>query len=181
MHHYRKLRFTLGALAALGVFAAQPGLAAEDQPASNPSASGELYHFESFLDEHPNIEARLREEPGIMSNPAFQRNHPQLSQFLARHPEFSAQLAARPRLFVQLELARQSATPVTRAQIAEFDRFLDQHPGMEKLLIQHPRLLRQPEFLGKFPELREYLKRHPGMEHAGESRPGRLFRLDRKK
>ena len=187
MSTYRKIRLTLGAVAALGMFCALPCLAAGDQPptpvptGTGATTAGELYHFESFLDEHPSIEARLREEPAIMSNPAFQRNHPQITQFLARHPEFKAQLAARPRMFVHLELARHSATPVTRAQIAEFDRMLDQHPGLEKMLIQQPHLLRQPEFIGKYAELREYLKRHPGLERARESRPGRSLRIERKK
>lgn len=184
------LRFAFGLAAALCSFAVNPACAQDGIPANPPApsaaikpgatANGELTRFEEFLDQHPNIEARLRENPDIASNPAFQKNHPQLAQFLARHPEISAELATKPRWFVHRELARASATPVTRAQVVEFDRFLDQHPRLEKLLAQHPQLLRHPEFLDSNPDLHEYLKRHPEIDRATEARPGRLMRRDPK-
>ncbi len=191
MHTGRKIRFALGTAAALCSLAALPALVAADGMPANPpappvatspdpTATGELARFGAFLEQHPNIEARLRENPTLADNPAFQRNHPLFAQFLARHPGISAELAARPRWFVHRELVRQSAAPITRAQLAEFDRFLDLHPRLERLLVLHPRLLRQPEFLNNYPELREYLKRHPGVNRDSESKPDRLMKGERR-
>ena len=184
------LRIALRLLAALGAFAVMPAFAQDRGPANssdtpaatNPGANadGELARLAGFLDQHPAIEARLRENPAIVSNPAFQKNHPAFAQFLAHHPEISAELTARPRWFVPRELVRQSATPVTHAQVVEFDRFLDQHPRLEKSLAQHPQLLRHPEFLTNNPELHEYLKRHPGIDRASESKPGRLMKREQR-
>jgi hypothetical protein len=188
MHTDRNIRLALGCALAVWLLALPGALAAEDAAAAAPPVApgpaaprplnkGELARLESFLDQHPNIEARLRDNPSLTSNPAFQRNHPLFAQFLARHPEISAELAARPRWFVHRELMHQSAAPVTREQLADFDRFLDQHPGVERQLVQHPRLLRQPEFLGKAPELHEYLKRHPGYG-GGEAKPERGMKAE---
>ena len=193
MHTDRKIRLAFGAAVALCSFAALPALVAEEggAPANppvpataaspDPMATGELARFGAFLDQHPFIEARLRENPTLTDNPAFQRNHPLIAQYLARHPGIAAELVARPRWFVHRELGRQSAAPITRAQLAEFDRFLDQHPRLERLLVLHPRLLRQPEFLGNYPELREHLKRYPGVDREGESRPDRIMKGERRK
>jgi hypothetical protein len=149
-------------------------------PGPGTGAAGELSGFGTFLEQHPGIEERLREDPALMQDPAFQRNHPMIARFLARHPEITAQLAARPRWFLHWELARQSGTPVTRAQLAEFDRFLDQHPALEQQLIQHPQLLRQPDFLNSHPELRDHLKRYFGGERGNERRPERPLKAERK-
>ena len=186
----RFIRLALRAAAVLLSSASLPALAQENQaPASPPAPSvvsspgpitkGELTRFERFLDQHPNIEARLRDNPAIANNPAFQKNHPQFAGFLSQHPGLSAELAARPRWFIHRELARQSATPITHAQMAEFDRLLDQHPALEKQLAQHPQLLRSPDFLNAHPELHEYLKQHPGLDRAAESKPGRLMERER--
>jgi hypothetical protein len=191
MHADRNIRWALGAAVALCAFAALPVLVAQDgvqpnppaaAPPANPdpTATGELARLGAFLDQHPFIEARLRENPTLADNPAFQRNHPLFAQFLARHPGISAELAARPRWFLHRELVRQSATPITRPQLAEFDRFLDQHPRMERMLVLHPRLLRQPEFLNNNPELREYLKRNPGKDRDSESKPERPMKGERR-
>jgi hypothetical protein len=184
MNTGRNFRFALAAAALLGCAARLAP--AQDAPPANPPAPpavtnhgparwGELAWFAVFLDRHPNIEARLRENPALVNDPAFQINHPAFAEFLARHPEISAELAARPRWFIHRELIKQAATPVTLAQVADFDRFLNQHPGIERQLAQHPQLLRNPEFLNRHPELHEYLKQHPEIDRAAESKPGRLM------
>ena len=192
MNLARKTRLTLGlATVALWPWMALPARAAvggdtADTPAAavgpgpEPEAAGGLSGFGSFLEQHPPIAARLREEPAVLQDPAFQRNHPTIARFLARHPEVTAQLAARPRWFLHRELARQFGSAVTRAQLAEFDRFLDQHPGLEKLLIQHPQLLHQPDFLNNHPELRDHLKRNFGVERGNGLRPERPLKAERK-
>ena len=191
MHTHRKIRFALCIAAALCSVALRAAFAGEESVPANPPApsvvpnpvpvsKGELSRFAEFLDEHPVIEARLRENPSLTHNPAFQRNHPSLVQFLVRHPAISTELSAKPHWFIHRELAHQSAIPPTRAQLAEFDHFLDSHPGLEKQLVQRPKLLRQPDFLGSYPELHEYLKRHPAIDRASESKPGRLPKPERR-
>jgi hypothetical protein len=192
MNLARKTRLTLGlATVALWSWTAPPARAATGNDSGNtkaaavspgpgPETAGGLAGFGTFLEQHLVIEGRLREDPALLQDPAFQRNHPTIAQFLARHPEIAAQLAARPRWFLHRELARQFGPAVTRAQLAEFDRFLDQHPALEQLLIQHPQLLHQPDFLNSHPELRDHLKRNFGVERGNGLRPERPLKAERK-
>ena len=131
---------------------------------------GELTRFEEFLDQHPNIEARLRENPALANNSAFQKNHPQFAEFLNQHRNISAEIAAKPRWFIHRELGRKSTSPITHQQIAEFDRFLDQHPELEKQLAEHPNLLHHSDFLNAHLELHEHLNKHPDLDRSPESK-----------
>ena len=51
--------------------------------------------------------------------------------------------------------------PASPAQVAELDRFLDQHPDISRQLAEKPQLLRQTQFLNSHPALRDYVKQHP--------------------
>jgi hypothetical protein len=191
MNFDRLFRLALGAATVIGALGAHPALAAAtgarararaaeaSNQAAAKTASG-LAVFGEFLDQHPEIEARLQENPGLINNPAFLKNHPALPQFLTRNPEARAELAKRPRWLLYREMGRQSGAPMTRAQVADFDRFLDQNPGVEKALVQRPRLLRQADFVGKQAELRDYLKRHQGGDRATEPKRDRRKKADRK-
>jgi len=186
MHRLFHLRLAVGVGAALLGLPALPARGDDGAPVRPPAAAapapaerGDLLRLEVFLDQHPFVEARLRENPNLVNDPAFRRNHPVFAEFVARHPGFLAELAASPRWFIHRELIRRSATPVTVAEVAEFDRFLDRHTGIERQLVLRPQLLRTPEFLNRQPELREYLGRHPGVGRAAEPRPGALLRRER--
>jgi len=168
MHRRRTLPPLLSACLALGLGLARAAAAADAVPgaapepavvAPAPEGRGELARFEAFLDSHPNVEARLRENVGLLTNEAFLRNHPYIAQFLNRHPGLAADLAAHPRWFIHRELARVVGEPLSREQLAEFDHYLDQHPALEHALATHPGLLRRQEFLGRNPELKELVRR----------------------
>ena len=164
-------------LLAMGGPVARAETAAPSAP-TQPSVGGELARFDAFLVQHPLIEARLQANPGLINNLAFQKNHPQLIDFLSTHPGIRAELAAQPRWFIHRELVRQASVRISPAQVAELDRLLDQHPNMERLLVQHPQLIRSAEFLQNHPELKGYIANHPDIDRAAESKPGRLMRRE---
>ena len=171
----------LCAAACLLLAIACPAARAETAPpavSTQPSIGGELPQFDAFLVQHPLIEARLRANPGLIYNLAFQKNHPQLIDYLSAHPRIRDELAAQPRWFIHRELVRQAAVRISPSQVSELDRLLDQHPNMEHLLVQHPQLIRSAEFLQNHPELKGFIANHPGIDRAAESKPGRLMRRE---
>jgi len=184
MHLDRNLRFALGVGLALLPIAIQPVIAqvvplansatTSAEPSPGRKTNGALPQFEAFLDQNPNIEARLRENPALINSPAFQKNHPQIAEFLARNPAVKAELASKPRWFVHREMARRSATPVTPAEAAQLDRFLDSNPGLEKQLAQQPQLLRNTDFQSRNPKLNDFMKQHGGNDRAGDFKPGKI-------
>ena len=179
----RNLRFALGVgLALLPV--AIPPVIAQVAPSANSATTsaesgpsrktkGALPEFEEFLDQNPNIDARLRENPALINSQAFQKNHPQIAEFLARNPAIRGELASQPRWFVHREMARESASAVTPAEVAQLDRFLDSNPGLEKQLAQQPHLLANNEFLSRNPKLRDYMQQHGGADRAGDAKLGK--------
>lgn len=144
--------------------------------AANPNASpaAEMARFGTFLDQHPAIEARLRENAGLLNDPVFLKNHPQLGTFLTDHPKIKDELVARPRWLLHREVTRPILTPAppNAKQVAEFDKLLDQHPDIASQLAQHPQLLRQPQFLNSHPELRDYVKQHPEIVRSATPKAG---------
>lgn len=191
MNQDRIFRLALGAAVVIGSLAAHPALAAVGgarvrAPAAEASSRaaattpGGLDAFGKFLDQHPEVEARLQENPELINSPAFLKNHPAVPEFLGRHPEVRADLPQQPRWFVHRELGRQLSAPLSREQLANFDRVLERHPELEKQLLRRPRLLRQSDFVGKNAELRDYLKQHQGSERANETMRDRRKKRDRK-
>jgi len=170
-----KIRLFCSILGALLAFPACSAWADENNPIAEPpppppATQGPLASFESFLNEHSNIEARLRESPSLLNNDAFLKNHPQLAEFLAQQPALNTELASHPRWFIRRELTRQTVAPVTSEQLTEFDHFLDNHPETAKQLAERPQLLRQPDFLKNHPELRDFIKQHPDLKRLVKPR-----------
>ncbi len=148
--------------------AGEGGTVASAAPATTNPNSGmaaEVNRFGKFLDTHPAIEARLRENAALLNDPVFLKNHPPLANFLTEHPNVRGALANRPRWFIHRELTRPTPAPApaSPAQVAELDRFLDQHPDISRQLAEKPQLLRQPQFLNSHPALRDYVKQHPDL------------------
>ena len=150
-----------------------PALSPHRSAITNSAAgpNGEIRRIEAFLSRRPMIEARLLEDPALVHDQAFLKNHPLFEQMLEEYPEILVKLAANPRWFVHRQLLRQSVAPIAKAEITGFDDFLDHHPEIERLLLKQPQLLRQPDFLKSHTELDEYLKQHPEINRAAIAKP----------
>ena len=54
-------------------------------------------------------------------------------------------------------------------ELKDFDRFLDNHPGILPDLKRDPSLMTDPEYLAQHPDLKQFLMTHPGFEAAVSS------------
>src|ERR1051326_4402956 len=153
---------TLASLALIFVFmaAGSPAIAAPQNP--NPDITHrELANFDHFLDGHPAIERELTHKPGLVNDSRYINSHPELKEFLATHPGVREEIKETPRYFMERERRfDKSGKDITRAEVAGFDQFLDKHPAIDKELRNDPALIRNPEYLSRHPELREFLNLH---------------------
>ena len=165
--HSAILGWGLAAMLTVGPAAAQQGGATNPQ---NPDLTRqELASFDVFLDQHPDIDRQLRENPSLINNADFVQDHPELGDFLASHKEISEEIKENPTDFMRRERRFDNAEnrmhnlnpDVTRKEIASFDHFLDKHPDIDKQLDANPGLVNDQKFLDHHHDLRAFLKDHP--------------------
>jgi hypothetical protein len=71
--------------------------------ADNSITPGEVASFDRFLDQHPQIERDLRANPGLVDDPAYMKQHPELREYLQKHPAVRQDLRQHPREFMKRE------------------------------------------------------------------------------
>jgi hypothetical protein len=69
---------------------------------------------------------------------------------------------------------------VTAGELRNFDGFLDSHPAIANEVQRDPGLLRNPAYVARHPELREFLATHPGVREEARENPGRFVRAERR-
>ncbi len=142
---------------------------------------GELANFDKFLDSHPNIAQDLKSNPGLVNDPNYISQHPELQQFLASHPGVREELKENPRFFMNRERRfERSGGDITRGELRSFDAFLDKHPEIDEQLRKNPQLINDPQFVSKHPELQEYLKNHPRVSEELKEHPKFFMHRERK-
>lgn len=66
----------------------------------------------------------------------------------------------------------------TRAELASFDRFLDEHQQISQELRGDPARIRSSEFLQRYPELQAYLASHPMVREELNENPSAFMRAE---
>ena len=182
-------RFVEGHPALQQFLAAHPGVREEvrENPNAFMSAEGRYDRREDvrmdsvmdqFLDNHPEIAERLRKNPELVNNKQFIENHAALQQFLADHPELRQEFKSNPNAFMQQEQRFDSRedsargdADVTRTELANMDRFMDNHPEIAEQLHKNPALVNNKEFVESHPALQQFLASHPGVREEYRENP----------
>jgi hypothetical protein len=137
----------------------------------------ELANFDRFLDSHRETSEQLRKDPSLVDNREFVKNHPALQAYLQDHPAVREQLQQNPNAFMQEEnrFDRRDGTDrdrdANRAELANFDRFLDSHREISEQLRKDPSSVDNREFVKNHPALQTYLQDHPGVREAIKQDP----------
>src|SRR5580692_4216708 len=170
--------------------AAQSAPAQDTRPAEDRDANREeLANFDRFLDSHREIADQLRKDPSRLDNREFVTNHPALQTYLQDHPAVREQLRQNPNAFMQEEdrLDRREDNrnrDANRAELANFDRFLDSHRETSEQLRKDPSLVDNREFVKNHPALETYLQDHPAVREQLRQNPNAFMqeenRFDRR-
>jgi hypothetical protein len=136
----------------------------------------ELDNFNRFLDSHREISEQLRKDPSLVDNREFVTNHPALQTYLQDHPGVREAIRQNPDSFMRAEdrLDRRDESrdrDANRAELANFDRFLDSHREISEQLRKDPSLVDNREFVKNHPALQTYLQDHPGVRDSIKQDP----------
>src|SRR5580692_5382866 len=157
--------------------AAQSAPAQDTRPAEDRDANREeLANFDRFLDSHREIADQLRKDPSRLDNREFVTNHPALQTYLQDHPGVREAIRQNPDSFMRAEdrLDRREDDrnrDANRAELANFDRFLDSHRETSEQLRKDPSLVDNREFVKSHPALETYLQDHPAVREAIKQDP----------
>lgn len=64
---------------------------------------------------------------------------------------------------------------ISRAEIVNFDHYLDSHPDVAARLGADPRLVNDPRFIATHPDFRAFLGSHPGVREEIHESPGHFM------
>jgi phage-related protein len=167
----------------------------------------ELARFDQFLDNHREVSEQLRRDPSLVKNQQFVESHPALQSYLQDHPAIREDLTRNPDAFMRQEErydrredasrddarrfdsrdndARQDRDRDAdrrdndrRAQLAQFDRFLDSHRETAEQLRRDPSLVKNQQFLQNHPALQTYLQQHPDIQQRLDQNPNAFMRQE---
>jgi phage-related protein len=82
-------------------------------------------------------------------------------------------------LLVQPVFAAQKNSDITHQELSNFDRFLDNHPAIDKELRKNPSLVNDPNYLSAHPQLKEFLEKHPGVREEIRENPNAFMNRER--
>lgn len=186
----RNRRFCLGLLSVTPLLLVGQGLRAQSQAAptnrefqDNDTSRRELAQFDQFLDSHPEIAEQLRKDPSLAEREQFLKTHPALQTFLQSQPGIRQDLRQDPNAFMRQENTfdrneTRFDNDGRRAQLAEFDRFLDSHPEIAEQLRKDPSLADKEQFLKTHPALQTYLQNQPEIRQDLRQNPEAFMRQE---
>lgn len=139
----------------------------------------ELANFNQFLDSHRETAERVRKDPSLVDNQEFLKDHPALVSYLHDHPAVREQLKQNPDAFMQEEARYEHRDDDMnrrdrvdrgfrdggREHVASFGQFLGTHENIAQQLSKDPNLVKNDKYVQDHPELQDYLKMHPDINH----------------
>src|SRR6201981_3784524 len=173
----------LAALISLGVPAVVHGAPLQYQNTHSAHDSDitrqELALFDQFLDSHREIAEQIRQNPSLVNNDQFVKNHPALQTFMQQHPSVREELKENPKAFMHEE-ARYDRREDQRMheERIHFDHFLDSHREIAEQLRKNTKLINDEAYVKGHPELQTYLQDHPEFREAVRRDPYAFTRAD---
>jgi hypothetical protein len=133
---------------------------------------GELEHFDGFLDSRQAIADDLKKNPKLINDENYIINHPELAEFLKAHSEAREEIRENPNAFMDREKRFENAgKDVTRAELRNFDNYLDQHSYIAQDLKKNPKLVDDKKYMAAHPGLQEFLENHPHVREDLKQHP----------
>jgi hypothetical protein len=140
----------------------------------------QLAEMDRYLDSHPDVDAQLRKKPDLILNQTYLSQHRDLEAFINEHPQLKEEFRENPNYFMNRENRYDAATSgrstfsnpdLRRRQLAEMDRFLDNHPDIDAQLKKQPDLILNQGYLNQHKDLQAFVNDHPQLKEEFRENP----------
>jgi ABC-type nitrate/sulfonate/bicarbonate transport system substrate-binding protein len=148
---------------------------------SEDQVSGkDLRSFERYLDTHEETARALRQNPDLINDRRFVRDHDALNDWLNDHPDAAEAIRADPNQYLSRGTHSSSRGDRSRAYMSEqdlrsFERYLDTHDETANSLYQNPDLINDRQFVRDHDALQDWLENHPEGARALRADPDRYL------
>ncbi|MBZ5513714.1 MAG: hypothetical protein LAN62_02500 [Acidobacteriia bacterium] len=130
----------------------------------------EVRDLAQFLNDHPWIADKLRQNPALANSREFMYDNPPLAEFLNSHPYVQSQFRADPDAFMERARAFATGAPPpgpSRPHASDYESlnlFMQNHQWIANQLKEKPSRATSTDFLNENKELRDFLRAHPFLQ-----------------
>jgi dsDNA-binding SOS-regulon protein len=152
---------------------------------SDDQVSGKDWHsFERYLESHDETARALRQNPDLINDRHFVRDHDALKDWLDDHPDAAEAIRADPQHYLSRGAYSSSRGDRSRAYMSEqdlrsFERYLDTHDETARTLYQNPDLINDRQFVRDHDALQDWLENHQEAARALRADPDRYLWRER--
>ena len=144
---------------------------------SEDQVSGkDLRGFERYLDTHDETARALRQNPDLINDRRFVRDHDALDDWLENHPDAAEAIRANPERYLSRETnssstGRQAHAYMSEQDLRSFERYLDTHDETARTLYQNPDLINDRQFVRDHDALQDWMENHQDAARALRADP----------
>ena len=140
--------------------------------------------FEKYLDSNSRVARQLYQDPELIRDRQFVRDHESLDNWLDNHPDAEEALRANPHKYLQSDRASrtsdgQQAAYMSERDLSSFESFLDNNPETAQSLYQNPELINDRQFTRGNTALDNWLDSHPRAADAIQANPHKFLWRER--
>jgi hypothetical protein len=134
-------------------------------------------NFEAYLDAHSDTAQLLYQQPELINDRHFLRDHRALRDWLADHTEAARVIQANPQqvLWEQRAAHPRTARTISPEDVRSLDGYLDTHWQEANALYRDPELINDTQFVQAHSSLDDWLQERPDAAQAISERPRDFF------
>jgi len=141
--------------------------------------------LERYLESNSQTARQLSQDPDLIRDREFVRDHESLDEWLDNHANAAEALQANPHKYLGSTSARRSSdrrtTPSVSAQdLSSFESFLDNNPETARRLYENPELIKDRQFARDNRALNNWIDNHPEAAEAIQADPNKFLWRERK-
>jgi hypothetical protein len=143
--------------------------------------------FQDYLDSHDETAQQLYQNPELLNDRRFLRNHDALADWLSSHSDAAQALQADPYRYLKREQGytnrpredRDALARMSERDLRSFENFLDSNPETANRLYENPDLINDRQFVRRQDSLDNWLGNHPDAAEAVRANPHKFLWRER--
>ena len=156
----------------------------DDQQDEPRMSTRDQRSLERYLESNSQIARQLSQDPNLIRDREFVRDHESLDEWLDNHADAEEALQANPHKYLGSTSARSSSdrrtTPSVSAQdLSSFESFLDNNPETARRLYENPELIKDRQFARDNRALNNWIDNHPEAAEAIQADPNKFLWRER--